>query len=359
MKTDEFKGVVRGLTRLFSRHGGTGDAPARPGAAGAGVNVEQIKEVVRRRYGEFAASGGVAEACCAAVADESAGFAVEHGLYSGEEMALLPEGAVNLSRGCGNPVGFAGLRAGETVVDFGCGGGIDVILAARKVGADGRVVGVDSAPEMIERARENVAAAGVSDGAVEFREADLAETGLPAGSADVVTSNCVINLCPDKEQVYREAFRLLRPGGRVAISDICLTEELPAELTASFQSMWSGCLGGAMPVKAYFELVGLAGFDEITVVSEHTLEPEELEAMATCPGPGLHARASPAALRRRAGQGHQRQIHRAQAPAVTGVCLPSRAGREPLSRSRPAPGPQPKGGVLGTRAPGSDERDLR
>lgn len=258
---------------------------AEDGGPAPGIDVAEIKGMVRRRYGDFAATGGVAESCCAAVADQHcSGFAVEHGLYSAEQIALVPEGAVNLSRGCGNPVGFAALRPGETVLDFGCGGGIDALLAAHAVGADGMVVGLDSAPEMIERARANGTVA-VRDRELEFREADLADTGLPAGFADVMISNCVINLCPDKDEVYREALRVLRPGGRLAISDICLTEEIPAELTVSFQQTWSGCMGGALPVTTYFEIVGQAGFEDVSVVAEHPLGPEELEAMATCPGP--------------------------------------------------------------------------
>ncbi|MPY81364.1 MAG: methyltransferase domain-containing protein [Actinophytocola sp.] len=268
MRTN-LKDAVRRLVHLAGRGNGPGSAGATGTDAGSmsAARIHEIKDIVSQRYGDFAASGGVAEACCAAVAEESeTGFAVEHGLYSAEEMALVPEGAANLSRGCGNPVGFARLEPGETVVDFGCGGGIDVILAAHKVGPTGKVVGADSAPAMIERARDNTTTAGVGD-RVEFRSGDLADTALPTGFADAVISNCVINLCPDKEQVYREAFRLLRPGGRMAISDICLTEELPTELTASFVSMWSGCLGGAIPTSTYFEIVEGAGFTDVSVVT--------------------------------------------------------------------------------------------
>jgi SAM-dependent methyltransferase len=209
---------------------------------------------------------------------------VDQGLYGQAELALVPEIALNLSRGCGNPTGFANLQPGDVVVDFGCGGGIDVILAAHKVGTEGRVIGIDGAPQMIERAKQAVAEAGLQERNIEFRTAYLDETQLPDGFADVVTSNCVINLCPDKDAVYEEAFRILRPSGRIAISDIVLTENIAPELRERFQSTWAGCLGGAIPEEDYWQTVNLAGFAEIQIVARHLLTPEELEAMACCPG---------------------------------------------------------------------------
>ena len=196
----------------------------------------------------------------------------------------MPEVALNLSRGCGNPTGFANLQPGDVVVDFGCGGGIDVILAAHKVGSQGRVIGIDGAPQMIERAKQAVAEAGLQDRNIEFRTAYLDKTQLPDDFADVVTSNCVINLCPDKDAVYEEAFRILRSSGRIAISDIVLTENIAPELRERFQSTWAGCLGGAIPEEDYWQTVREARFAEIQVVARHLLTPEELEAMACCPG---------------------------------------------------------------------------
>ncbi|MFZ0942848.1 MAG: methyltransferase domain-containing protein [Syntrophobacteraceae bacterium] len=196
----------------------------------------------------------------------------------------MPEIALKFSRGCGNPTGFANLQPGDVVVDFGCGGGIDVILAAHKVESQGRVIGIDCAPQMIERAKQAVAEAGLKDRNIEFRTAYLDKTQLPDGFADVVISNCVINLCPDKDTVYKEAFRILRASGRIAISDTVFTENVASELRERFQSTWAGCLGGAITEDEYWQTVREAGFAEIQIVTRHLLTPEELEAMACCPG---------------------------------------------------------------------------
>ena len=196
----------------------------------------------------------------------------------------MPEIGINLSRGCGNPTGFANLQPGEVVVDFGCGGGIDVILAAHKVGKQGRVVGLDFAPQMIERARQAVSESGLQDEKIEFMVTDLENSQLPDSSADVVISNCVINLCHDKRAVYTEARRILQTGGRLAISDIVLTEKIAPRLRERFQATWAGCLGGAVPEKAYWQTVKEAGFTDVTTVSRHILTSQELKAMASCPG---------------------------------------------------------------------------
>jgi len=196
----------------------------------------------------------------------------------------VPETALKLSRGCGNPTGFAGIQPGEVVVDFGCGGGIDVVLAAHLVGPQGKVVGVDFASEMIEKAGSAAAEAGLLD-RIELRVGDMARTQLPDDSADAVISNCVINLCPDKEEVYKEVFRVLRPGGRVAISDIVLTEAISPELKSRFQSSWSGCMGGAAPEEEYWQTIRESGLAGIQVIVRHTLSAQELEAVVRCPGP--------------------------------------------------------------------------
>ncbi len=169
-------------------------------------------------------------------------------------------------------------------MDFGCGGGIDVILAAHRVGEQGKVVGIDFAPQMIGRAKQAVAEAGFQNRDIELRVADMSKSRLANSFVDVVISNCVINLCPDKDAVYKEAFRILRPGGRLAISDIVFTEDINPQLRERFQSTWAGCLGGAIPEEEYWQTVGEAGFAEVRIVARHILTPEELEAMACCPG---------------------------------------------------------------------------
>jgi SAM-dependent methyltransferase len=169
-------------------------------------------------------------------------------------------------------------------VDFGCGGGIDVILAAHKVGEGGKVVGIDFAPQMIEIAKQAVIESGFQQRDIELRVADIGKSQLPTDLADAVISNCVINLCPDKDAVYEEAFRVLKAGGRLAISDIVLTKDIDSQLRERFQATWAGCLGGAILEASYWDTMRKAGFTEFKMVSRHTLTPTELKAMASCPG---------------------------------------------------------------------------
>ncbi len=251
------------------------------------MKTEEIKQIVKERYGKCAETGGGKESCCCpSEAPTSKSFAAEHGLYGQEELSLIPEIALNLSKGCGNPTGFANLQPGEVVVDLGCGAGIDIILAAHKVGLGGKVVGVDLTPQMIERAKEAVAEAGLTE-VVELLVAGMERIDLPDGFTDVVISNCVINLCPDKEAVYREAFRILKPGGRLAISDIVYTERIDPQVQERFQSTWAGCVGGAMAEDSYFEMIQKTGFRQVEVVARHPLPSKELEAMVCCPGPAF------------------------------------------------------------------------
>lgn len=187
---------------------------------------------------------------------------VNKGIYGESEWASAPSLARNLSRGCGNPVGFANLQAGKVVVDHGCAGGINVIPATRRVGMHGKVIGVDMTPHMIDRAREADAQAGIPSSSAEFRLASLESTTLPDACADEVISNCVVNLCPDKDAVYRQAFRILKPGGRLAVSDIMPTEPISAGLREPFVSIWAGCAGGAIPEEDYRRTLRDAGFVE-------------------------------------------------------------------------------------------------
>ena len=215
-----------------------------------------IQDVVRAKYGAVAGSGlSSAQAGVRAVAEAFG--------YSAGELASIPAEA-NVGLSCGNPTAFASLRPGETVVDLGCGGGLDVLLAAGKVGPAGRAVGIDMTPEMIALARRNAERAG-SPANVEFHLATIDALPLADVSVDCVISNCVINLAPDKGAVFREMARVLRPGGRVAVSDIALKRALPEELAGDLMA-YVGCIAGAIFVEEYREGLREAGFAEVEIV---------------------------------------------------------------------------------------------
>jgi SAM-dependent methyltransferase len=218
-----------------------------------------IQRVVRSRYGSFAESELSTENAGVRAVAEAFG-------YSPEELKAIPAEA-NMGLSCGNPTAYANLRAGETVVDLGCGGGLDVFLASSKVGPEGRAIGIDMTPEMIERARRN-AESGV-DGKpytnVEFHLATIDNLPLAAASADCVISNCVINLAPDKTAVFREIARVLKPGGRVAISDIALKQSLPEEV-ASDVLAYVGCIAGAVSIDDYKRGLVEAGFSHVEII---------------------------------------------------------------------------------------------
>ena len=243
----------------------------------------EIKQEVKMRYDKFAEEGGSAEGCCPLVGGNTESFALEHGLYSQKDLALIPKAAINLSRGCGNPTSFANIQPGEVVADFGSGGGIDLVLAAHKVGPTGKVIGIDFAPHMIERAKQVMKETGLSDRA-EFILLDIENPQVPDNIADVVISNCVINLCPCKPCVYKQIFDILKPSGRLAISDIVTIEDVDPKVREYFQSIWAGCTGGAIPEDEYLKIVQDVGFGQLKVVARHTLCPKELEEMASCPG---------------------------------------------------------------------------
>ena len=221
----------------------------------------QIVDKVRERYGRIAT--GKESGCCGPAAgpacgDPAAAVAVRIG-YQDRDLDAVPEGA-NLSLGCGAPIDFLNLRPGETVVDLGSGAGIDAFLAARKVGPTGRVIGVDMTPAMLERARANAAEAGFTQ--VEFREGRLEALPVDDASVDAVTSNCVINLVPDKSAVFREIARVLRPGGRLVISDIVLDGPLPGAIATDLLA-YVGCISGAAQRRDYFSIVESTGLTGI------------------------------------------------------------------------------------------------
>ena len=238
----------------------------------------EIKKIVREGYAERAKKGSSccapASSCCSS---GSAAQTISKAIgYTDDELTSVPEGA-NLGLGCGNPIALASLKEGETVLDLGSGAGFDCFLAANKVGKEGKVIGVDMTPEMIEKARENAQESNYEN--VEFRLGEIESIPAADNAVDVVISNCVINLSPDKKRVFREAFRVLKSGGRLMVSDIVLREELPDFIKNSIAA-YVGCISGAMVRNEYIEAVKEAGFHEVKIVDE-TVFP--IECMANDP----------------------------------------------------------------------------
>lgn len=243
-----------------------------------------IREAVRRRYA--AAARQVAEAgrssCCGpaepgpSCCDSAEKGVISDGIYTADEVAEVPEAAAQASLGCGNPTALAELRAGEVVLDLGSGGGIDVLLSARRVGPTGKAYGVDMTDEMLELARRNQEEAGVEN--AEFLRGTIEDVPLPDASVDVVISNCVINLSTDKDRVLGEAFRVLRPGGRFAVSDIVFQGRVPEAVRRSIEA-WSGCVAGALHEDEYRAKLAAAGFTDIEVEITRTYGAEEVKEL--------------------------------------------------------------------------------
>lgn len=226
----------------------------------------EIKEKVRERYGRVAMERG---SCCGGPSVQALSELIG---YSKQDLASVPEGA-NLGLGCGNPVALASLKEGETVMDLGSGAGFDCFLAARRVGSSGRVIGVDMTPEMVQKARENARAGGFQN--VEFRLGEIEHLPAADSSVDVIISNCVINLVPDKAQVFREAFRVLRPAGRLLVSDIVLDGELPGFVRESVAA-YVGCVAGAIQKEQYLRAMEEAGFRQVRVLEQTGFSIEHL-----------------------------------------------------------------------------------
>ena len=249
------------------------------------MDTTDIKTMVRSRYGSIAAADTIsgcapAASCCAPTTAADAGDKARAMGYAEADLMAIPASA-NLGLGCGNPQAIAALRPGETVIDLGSGAGFDCFLASRAVGAAGRVIGVDMTHEMLAKARANAVRIGA--GNVEFRLGELEHLPVADSTADVILSNCVINLVPDQQQVFREAFRVLKPGGRLAISDVVSTAPLAAELRGDAELI-CGCVAGAAPPRQIETWLAAAGFQQINV----TVKPESRELIASwAPGRGV------------------------------------------------------------------------
>jgi SAM-dependent methyltransferase len=228
------------------------------------MSASNIKEVVKEKYGQAAlrVSTGGSSCCGAGPASDGGCDPITSNLYDVTQTTQLPQEAVQASLGCGNPTALANLNPGETVLDLGSGGGIDVLLSARRVGPTGKAYGLDMTDEMLALARENQSKSGVQN--VEFLKGEIEQIPLPDNSVDVIISNCVINLSADKDKVFREAFRVLKPGGRLAVSDVVVRGDVPAQVRRSME-LWVGCIAGALKDSEYTAKLTGAGFDGIEI----------------------------------------------------------------------------------------------
>lgn len=244
----------------------------------------EVKEIVKEKYGDAArrvASGGGNGCCGASSALEGCCDPITSNLYDEAQTGQIPEEALRASLGCGNPTALAMLKPGETVLDLGSGGGIDVLLSARRVGPGGKAYGLDMTDEMLALARENQRKAGVEN--VEFLKGEIEHIPLPDNSVDVILSNCVINLSGDKDQVLREAFRVLKPGGRFAVSDVVTRGEVPEAVRQSML-LWVGCIAGALRDDEYREKLKAAGFAGIEMEATRVYDVEDARAFLSGQG---------------------------------------------------------------------------
>jgi arsenite methyltransferase len=243
----------------------------------------EIKEVVKSKYGEAArrVQAGQGTGCGSDAGPVPCCDPISANLYDATQTACLPQDAVSASLGCGNPTALAQLNAGEHVLDLGSGGGIDVLLSAKRVGPTGKAYGLDMTDDMLALARENQRKAGAQN--VEFLKGEIENIPLPENSVDVVISNCVINLSGDKDRVLREAFRVLRPGGRFAVSDVVVRGQVPADIRRNVE-LWVGCVAGAMDESDYRAKLGAAGFAEIEIEPTRVYTIEDARQFLTAKG---------------------------------------------------------------------------
>ena len=246
------------------------------------MSEKDVQEAVKEKYGAAAkqvTAGGTA--CCGGAAELRGADPISRDLYDASEKGGLPAEAVAASLGCGNPTALAQLQPGEIVLDLGSGGGIDVLLSAKRVGPTGKAYGLDMTEEMLALARANQKKAGVEN--VEFLKGTIENIPLPENSVDVIISNCAINLSGDKDRVMREAFRVLKPGGRLAVSDVVIRGEVPAQVRKSME-LWVGCIAGALEEAQYQEKLEAAGFESIEVEPTRIYEVEEAREFLTAAG---------------------------------------------------------------------------
>jgi SAM-dependent methyltransferase len=240
----------------------------------------ELKEIVKEKYSQAAqhVSAGGRSCCGGSAASDGCCDPITSNLYDAAQNGELPQEAVLASLGCGNPTALAELNPGETVLDLGSGGGIDVLLSARRVGPKGKAYGLDMTDEMLSLARENQRKAGVEN--VEFLKGEIENIPLPANAVDVIISNCVINLSGDKDRVLREAFRVLKPGGRFAVSDVVVHGEVPAEVRQNML-LWVGCIAGALQDHEYVAKLAKAGFEGIDIEPTRVYNIEDAQAFLT------------------------------------------------------------------------------
>jgi arsenite methyltransferase len=280
------------------------------------MNTANVKDVVKEKYGQAAlrAKANTVSSCCGATArDEACGDPITSNLYDVGQQGEVPDLALKASLGCGNPTALAALKPGDTVLDLGSGGGIDVLLSARRVGPTGRVFGLDMTDAMLAVAEENKRNSGLEN--VTFLKGEIEHIPLPDNSVDVIISNCVINLSGDKDRVLREAFRVLRPGGRFAVSDVVVRGAVPDVIKTSME-LWIGCVAGALSDHQYIAKLAQAGFDNIGIEETrvYTLE----DARTFLAGEGLDA----AALANDVDGTFISGFVRATKPAAAACCAP-------------------------------------
>ena len=236
--------------------------------------MQEIRDIVKEKYGQAAlrVKNGAGNSCCGASALGSSCDPITSNLYDNSQEREVPEAALKASLGCGNPTALAELKPGETVLDLGSGGGIDVLLSARRVGPTGKAYGLDMTDEMLALAEENKRQSGLSN--VEFLKGEIENIPLPDNSMDVIISNCVINLSGNKDRVLHEAFRVLKPGGRLAVSDVVTRGEIPVEVRDSVL-LWVGCVAGALPENDYRSKLQTAGFEHIQFEPTRTYKAED------------------------------------------------------------------------------------